>query len=137
MKGQKGQDAMNASENEKIEVQIAEPQEAKPAPKKAAPRKSGKIKKATGSGDPVTLGELAERYLEHLEADGKSHGTLFSYGIELRTATKALGAETLIDLPWGFRTAKIARMRKDVRHAEKETTRVHPRAEGRRGPHGP
>ena len=41
------------------------------------------------------------------------------------------------DLPWGFRTAKIARMRKDVRHAEKETTRVHPRAEGRRGPHGP
>jgi hypothetical protein len=41
------------------------------------------------------------------------------------------------DLPRGIRTPKIARMRKDVRHAETETTRVHPRAEGRRGSHGP
>ena len=44
----------------------------------------------------MKLGMLAERYLHNLEAEDKSHGTLFSYGIELKTACKELGADTLI-----------------------------------------
>jgi len=40
-----------------------------------------------------TLGELVEAYLAHLRADGKSPGTLFSYGIELRCALVELGVE--------------------------------------------
>ena len=46
-----------------------------------------------------TLGELAEAYLAHLGKSGRSQGTCFSYGIELRTACSVLGAETpLVDL---------------------------------------
>ena len=80
---------MNA--NEQVEVSV--PEEAK---KKAAPRKAGKAKKAKATGEPVTLGMLAERYLHNLEAEDKSHGTLFSYGIEIRAACQELGADTLI-----------------------------------------
>ena len=85
--------------NENEQVEVAVPEEAKPARKKAAPRKAGKVKKTKASGEPVTLvtlGTLAERYLHNLEAEDKSHGTLFSYSIELKTACKELGADTLI-----------------------------------------
>ena len=95
-KGQKGMDAMSANENGKVEVQIAEPRQTKPATKKAAPRKAGKVKKPTRSDEPVTLAMLAGQFLEHLERQDKSHGTLFSYGIELKTACKELGGDTLI-----------------------------------------
>jgi hypothetical protein len=60
------------------------------------PKRKARVAKRKAEGAVLRVGELAERYLEHLEASGKSHGTIFSYGIELKTAQKALGAETLI-----------------------------------------
>jgi hypothetical protein len=63
------------------------PPTAKPGARRAPRRKEGATQAAT-------LAELAERYLEHLEAEDRSHGTLFSYGIELRTACKELGGDT-------------------------------------------
>ena len=44
----------------------------------------------------LTLAELAERYIKHLEDDGKSPGTCSSYGAELKLAIKHLGADTQI-----------------------------------------
>ena len=46
--------------------------------------------------EPITLGELANKYREHLEAQGKSAGTVFSYGMELKTAMAELGADTIV-----------------------------------------
>jgi len=66
-------------------------------PKPAKSKKGGKAKRSKAEiGAALTLGELAQRYIEHLEAEGKSNGTCFSYAIELKTAQKALGADTLI-----------------------------------------
>ena len=42
----------------------------------------------------LTLANLAEQYLRHLEEIGKSHGTLFSYGMEMRVACAELGEKT-------------------------------------------
>ena len=86
----------NAMTTQTNETKVTESQESKTVQKKAAPRKAAKAKKAKSTGEPVTLGMLAGRYLEHLERQDKSHGTLFSYGIEIRTACKELGADTLI-----------------------------------------
>ena len=58
-----------------------------PAPKK----KGGKRKAASAE---ATLDALAEGYLAHLEASGKSNGTIFSYRLELAVAQDELGAET-------------------------------------------
>jgi hypothetical protein len=57
------------------------------APKKPAPK---------GKKPPrdITFGQLAESYLQYLEAIGKSRGTVFSYGIEMKTAVKHFGADT-------------------------------------------
>jgi hypothetical protein len=44
----------------------------------------------------VTLGDLADRYIKHLEDDGKSPGTLSSYMAELKLAIKQLGGDTKI-----------------------------------------
>jgi hypothetical protein len=44
----------------------------------------------------LTLADLAERYLKHLEREGKSNGTISSYGAELKLAIKDLGDETKI-----------------------------------------
>ena len=44
----------------------------------------------------ITLAELADRYLAHMQEAGKSPGTCFSYGMELKTAQAELGAETPI-----------------------------------------
>ena len=77
----------------------------------AAGRKPGKSGEKTPSGGKgkkkpkkgaknlspsITLGELAENYLAHLEEEGKGHGTLFSYGIELKMACRELGAGTKV-----------------------------------------
>ena len=80
---------MNAHESKEIAAPTEEPVQAE-APE-LKPKKKGRSKRE--AGQTMTL---AERYIEHLEAEGKSHGTCFSYGIEMRTASKALGAETLI-----------------------------------------
>jgi hypothetical protein len=67
--------------------------EPKPADEKPAPKKG---KKAKGE---ITLANLAEKYLAHMERAGKANGTIFSYKLELATATDALGADTkLADL---------------------------------------
>ena len=65
-----------------------EPSE-EPAPKMKSKRTKGE----------VTLADLAERYVAHLEEAGKSSGTAASYGLEMKTALSELGAETkLADL---------------------------------------
>lgn len=79
---------------------------ATPEPKKSTPRS----RKAPNAGDEpkevrqrmgpkggtLTLAELAKRYLEKLEADGKSAGTQFSYKMELRLALEVLGEKTSV-----------------------------------------
>jgi len=45
----------------------------------------------------VTLSDLAERYVAHMERKGNSAGTIASYSMELKTAITALGAETQIE----------------------------------------
>ena len=72
--------------NEDLAVPETPAQEANPIPAKA-PRK------ARGE---VTLGELAERYIKHLEDEGKSPGTCSSYAAELKLACKHLGADMQI-----------------------------------------
>ena len=57
----------------------------KPAKKKAPARRAKK---------PRTLADLCEQYVEHLEDEGKSPGTVFSYTAELRLACKLLGRDT-------------------------------------------
>lgn len=52
-------------------------------------------KKSTARPD-MSLAELSGKYLEHMEREGKSQGTCFSYGMELRAAQTELGAETLV-----------------------------------------
>ncbi len=44
----------------------------------------------------MTLSELADKYLAHMEESGKSSGTCFSYRLEMATAINALGAETKV-----------------------------------------
>jgi hypothetical protein len=51
-------------------------------------------KKKTTNG--ITLAGLSERYLAHMEEDGKSPGTCSSYAMELKVARDELGAETLV-----------------------------------------
>jgi hypothetical protein len=75
---------------EAVEQQAPEtpPVEEKPAPKKG--------KRAKGE---ITLADLTEKYLAHMERAGKANGTIFSYKLELATALDALGVETkLADL---------------------------------------
>jgi hypothetical protein len=43
----------------------------------------------------LTLADLSERYLRHMEEEGKSPGTCASYAMELKVARDELGAETL------------------------------------------
>jgi hypothetical protein len=44
----------------------------------------------------ITLAELSERYLQHLEAEGRSRGTVFSYSMELNVAQRELNADRSI-----------------------------------------
>jgi hypothetical protein len=47
--------------------------------------------------DPnLTLAELSRRYIEHLEEEGRSAGTCFSYLQELQLAGREIGGETAI-----------------------------------------
>ncbi|HVS08621.1 MAG TPA: hypothetical protein VMS76_02010 [Planctomycetota bacterium] len=63
---------------------------------KATKAKGKKVKKAKAPAGDLTLAALAERYLHHMGEAGKSPGTMFSYGMELKTAQAELGAETLV-----------------------------------------
>jgi hypothetical protein len=44
----------------------------------------------------LTLADLAARYLTHMEQQGKSEGTRFSYGMELKLAQAELGSDALV-----------------------------------------
>jgi hypothetical protein len=57
-------------------------------------KKSTKAVKPTKpAGASITLGDLAERFLRHLEQQGKSRGTTFSYEQDLAIAKASLGAD--------------------------------------------
>jgi hypothetical protein len=78
---------MNSKQETEAAVEVAPevaPDQAKPAPKKRQAKAD------------LTLADLAERYIKHLEDSGKSPGTCSSYTAELRLAIKELGAETKI-----------------------------------------
>ena len=64
----------------------------KSSPKKPAAAKGAKPA-AKAPTDP-TLTDLAEGYLQHMEAEGRSEATCFSYRMELRLALGALGEKT-------------------------------------------
>ncbi|MCB9492555.1 MAG: hypothetical protein H6674_10870 [Dehalococcoidia bacterium] len=53
-----------------------------------------KGKRPAKTSPSLPFGDLAERFLQHLEAIGKSRATVFSYSIDLGVATRAFGAET-------------------------------------------
>ena len=82
---------MNANEEIATPIEESAPAETPAEPK---PKKGKKSKRETGQ--TMTLAELAKRYIDSLEEAGKSEGTQFSYRIELRTALKHFGEETLI-----------------------------------------
>ncbi len=64
---------------------------------KAAPTPPATQKKSMKT--EVTLSDLAEKYLAHMERAGKSQGTSASYGLELKSALEELGPATrLVDL---------------------------------------
>jgi len=69
-----------------------------PEPASKTRARKGNSKKAAPASEEsnMLLGELAQRYLQHLESEGKSHGTLFSYGMELKLACKELHEGTMI-----------------------------------------
>ena len=49
---------------------------------------------AKGRKGDATLGEVTAGYLRHLESEGKSPGTQFSYSMDLKAATAVLGEDT-------------------------------------------
>ena len=95
---------MTSKTNETVETNVAANEaaenragneEKKAATTKAKPtRKKAKAKTATATD--LTLAELCERYIKHLEQVGKSNGTVFSYTAELKLACLELGSETKI-----------------------------------------
>ena len=85
-----------------IQTEATIAQAVEPAPEHAAtetpapepkPRKPRKKKDAPITG-VATLADLAAAYQVQMESDGKSAGTIASYGMELRLAQEELGAET-------------------------------------------
>jgi hypothetical protein len=64
-----------------------------PVPTAKAPK--GKKSKRTIPSN-VTLEQVCEGYLAHMETAGKSPGTIFSYKLEIITALDELGAKTLM-----------------------------------------
>jgi hypothetical protein len=63
------------------------------------PAKAARKSKKPKADASLTLEDLAAKYRQHLEAAGKSNGTLFSYKLELVTALDEIGRETkLADL---------------------------------------
>ncbi len=74
---------------------LAEPAAEAPAPE-AKPQKKARKKKEAAISGVTTLADLAAAYAVQMEEDGKSGGTIASYGMELRVAQDELGAETLL-----------------------------------------
>ena len=80
---------MNSKTIEETEIVVV-PEATAPV---VTPAKAKAPRKPKGE---ITLAELAERYIKHLEDDGKSPGTCSSYGAELKLAIKHLGGDTQI-----------------------------------------
>ena len=76
----------------------SKPKPAKPAPKDATdrPASAQRIEEAKPA-KAITLAQLADRYLKHLEAIRKSPGTLFSYSQDLRLALDYFEQATELD----------------------------------------
>ena len=79
-----------STENEAATSKVEKPATA--AGETAAESKANPSKKPASK----TMADLAEGYLKHLEDEGKSHGTCFSYSMELRVACSELGEKTKI-----------------------------------------
>ena len=62
----------------------------------ATPKKTKATRKPKAKQADLTLADLCERYVKHLEDEGKSGGTVFSYTAELKLACAELGADTKI-----------------------------------------
>lgn len=95
-----------------------EPTTEQAVPEPSKPAKRAKPKKvAKGRAPEMTLADLADHYLAHLEAT-KSAGTALSYKMELDRAVEYLGAETTIgsltpDDVRRFNASKIVMCKKD------------------------
>ena len=75
-------------------VQVSPPLAAEnPDPEPPKPKKARKKKDAP---NVATLADLAAAYSVQMESDGKSAGTIASYGMELRLAQDEIGAETAL-----------------------------------------
>lgn len=73
--------------------------DATPATEPETPGAEHEAPKRKKAKTDITLADLADRYLRHMENAGKSNGTCFSYNLELATAMAELGADTkLADL---------------------------------------
>jgi hypothetical protein len=67
-----------------------------PAPEAEPPKKARGKKKGAKLPGNATLADLSAAYLSHMEDQGKSNGTIASYGMELKSAMVELGEETLV-----------------------------------------
>ncbi len=80
-------------------VQVHPPLPAENAAPEPPKPKKGRKKKDTVTPNVTTLADLAAAYAVQMEEDGKSGGTIASYGMELRVAMDELGETTpLADL---------------------------------------
>ena len=66
------------------------------APAPEPPKKPKGKKKASKLSGDATLADVSAAYLAHMEDEGKSNGTIASYGMELKTAMGELGEETRV-----------------------------------------
>ena len=62
----------------------------------AEPPKPKRGRKKKDAPNVATLTDLAAAYAVQMESDGKSNGTIASYGMELKLAQDELGADTLL-----------------------------------------
>ena len=76
----------------------------KPKPRRTTPAKkkgttgadTAPATKPANRGKSPTLREVADAYLQHMEASGKSPGTVHSYSMELKLACTALGEKAKV-----------------------------------------
>ncbi len=77
--------------------EVATTTEAPPSEQEPPARPTrGRKKKEPAVTGVATLADLAAAYAAQMESDGKSAGTIASYGMELKVAQDEIGAETLL-----------------------------------------
>ncbi len=80
----------------RVEVDDNDPAKAAPPTTEAIAPTKAKSKKTKKPKAELTIALLAEGYLHALEDSGAGNGTIASYGMELKTAVRELGSETLV-----------------------------------------